>query len=275
MTGRQFFHAAAVDDVHVSAQTLGAARSVHGDVAAADDGDFLALKRHDGRVGAVLISLHQVDTGQELVGRVNAAEVLTGDVHEHRKTRTGADEHGLEAVLAHQLVDGHDAADDHVRLDLDTEGLQAVDFLLHDGLGKSELGDAVDQHAAGKVERFKNGDIVALLGKVARAGEAAGAGADDRDLVAVGRFLHVCIVPVGDKALEAADADRLALDAADALRFALRLLRADAAADGGQGRGLMNDLIGALVVLFGDLLDEFGDLDLHRAAGNAGMVLAV
>ena len=201
-------------------------------------------------------------------------------MHEHRKTRAGADEHGLEAVLAHQLVDGHDAADDHVRLDLDAEGLQAVDFLLHDGLGKSELGDAVDQHAAGEVERFKNGDIVALLGKVARAGEAAGAGTNDRDLVAVGRglggrFLHVCIVPVGDKTLEAADADGLALDAADALRFALRLLRADAAADGGQGRGLVNDLIGALIVLFGDLLDEFGDLDLHRAAGDAGMVLAV
>ena len=280
VTGRQFFHAAAVDDVHVSAQTLGAARSVHGDVAAADDGDFLALKRHDGRVGAVLISLHQVDTGQELVGGVNAAEVLAGDVHEHRKTCAGADEHGLEAVLAHQLVDGHDAADDHVRFDLDTEGLQTVDFLLHDGLGKSELGDAVDQHAAGEVERFKNGDIVALLGKVTRAGETAGAGTDDRDLVAVGRglggrFLHICIVPVGDKALEAADADGLALDAAHALRFALRLLRADAAADGGQGGGLMNDLIGALIVLFGDLLDEFGDLDLHRAAGDAGMVLAV
>ena len=74
------------------------------------------------------------------------------------------------------------------------------------------------------MERFKNGDIVALLGKVARAGEAAGAGADDRDLVAVGRglggrFLDIGIVPVGDKAPEAADADAAARlnAAADAL----------------------------------------------------------
>ena len=89
----------------------------------------------------------------------------------------------------------------------------------------------------------------------------------DVTVIACGILVH--------KALEAADADGLALDAAHALRFALRLLRADAAADGGQGRGLMNDLIGALIVLFGDLLDEFGDLDLHRAAGDAGMVLAV
>ena len=280
MTGGQLFHAAAVDDVHVRAETLGAAGGVHRDVAAADDGDLLALKRHDGRVGALAVGLHQVDAGQELVGRVNAAEVFTGDVHEHRQACAGADEHSLEAILAHQLIDGNDAADDHVRFDLDAQRLQAVDFLLHDGLGKTELGDTVHQHAAGEVERFKNGDVVALLGKVARAGETAGAGADDRDLVAVGNglcggLLDVCVVPVGNKALEAADADRLALDAADALRFALRLLRAHTAADGRQRRGLVDDLIGALVVLLGDLLDEFGDLDLHRAAGNAGMVLAV
>ena len=184
------------------------------------------------------------------------------------------------SILAHQLVDGDDAADDHIRLDLDAERLETVDFLLHDGLRQTELGDTVDQHAAGKVERFKNGDVVALLGKVTRAGEAAGAGADDGDLVAVGgglggRFLHVCVVPVGDKALKTADADRLTLDAANALRFALRFLRADTAADGGEGGGLVDDLIGALVILFGDLLDELGDLDLHRAAGNAGMILAV
>ncbi len=201
-------------------------------------------------------------------------------MHEHRKTRAAADEHGLEAVLAHQLVDGHDTADDHVRLDLDAERLEAVHFLLHDRLGKSELGDAVHQHAAGEVQRLKHGDVVALLGKVARAGEAAGAGADDSDLVAVGRglggrLLDVRVVPVGDKALKAADADRLALDAADALRLALRLLRAHTAADGGQGGGLMDDLIRALVILLGDLLDEFGDLHLHGAAGDAGMVLAV
>ena len=280
VTGGQLLHAAAVDNVDVRAETLGAAGGVHGDVAAADDGDLLAGKRHDGRVGAVLIGLHQVDAGQELVGGVYAAEVLAGNVHEHRQARAGADEHGLEAVLAHQLVDGHDAADDHVRLDLDAERLEAVDLLLHDGLGQTELRDAVDQHAAGEVQRLEHGDVVALLGEVARAGQAAGTRADDGDLMAVGNglgggLLHVGVVPVGDKAFETADADRLTLDAADALALALRLLRADTAADGGQRGGLVDDLIGALVVLLGDLLDELGDLHLHGAAGDTGMILAV
>ena len=51
---------------------------------------------------------------------------------------------------------------------------------------------------------------------------------------ASGLSLAVLTVIVGHKALQTADADRLALDAAHALALALRLLRADAAADGGQ-----------------------------------------
>ena len=130
------------------------------------------------------------------------------------------------------------------------------------------------------MKRLEDGDIVALLGEVARAGQAARAGADNRDLMAVrdglgGGLLHVGVVPVGNKAFEAANADRLTLDAADALALALRLLRADAAADGGQRGGLVDDLIGALVVLLGDLLDELGDLHLHGAARDTGMILAV
>ena len=54
LTGRQLGHAAAVDDVDIlGTQTLGAAGSVHGDIAAADNGDRLAL--HDGRAGILLV----------------------------------------------------------------------------------------------------------------------------------------------------------------------------------------------------------------------------
>ena len=41
-----------------------------------------------------------------------------------------------------------------------------------DGLGQTELGDAVDQHAAGGVQGLKDGDLIALLGQVAGAGQA-------------------------------------------------------------------------------------------------------
>ena len=212
LTGRQLGHAAAVDDVHIlGTQTLRAAGGVHGDIAAADNGDGLTL--HDGRAGILLVRLHQIDSGQVLVGRVDAVQALAGDAHK---------------------------------------------------AGQTELGDAVHQNAARNVQGFVDGDLVAQLCQVARDGQAGGASADDSDLVAIGRGggglgMYVVAVPVGNKALQAANADGLALDAADALAFTLVLLRADTAADGGQRAGLRNDVVGGLKVALGDVLDEAGN----------------
>ena len=201
------------------AHALGAAGGVHGDVAAADDRGRLGVQ--DRRVAFFEISLHEVDTGQIFICRADALERLAGDVHEHRQARAGADEDSLEAHLE-QIVDGQDLADDHIGHDLDALRLQLFDLVGNDGLRQTELGDAVDQNAAGGVQRLKQGHLIALLGKQRRAGQAGRAGADDRDLQAVGLGLlrhgvDVLTVPVGDEALKTADGDRLALVAADAL----------------------------------------------------------
>ena len=279
LTGRQLGHAAAVDDVDIlGTQTLGAAGSVHGDIAAADNGNGLAL--HDGRAGILLVRLHQVDAGQVLVGGVDAVQALAGDAHKAGQTGTGRDIDGLEAVVVHQLVDGQDFTDDHVRLDVHAQLLQALDLVLDDVLGQTELGDAVHQHAAGHMQGLVDGDLVAQLGQIARDGQAGRACADDSDLVAVGRGggglgMYVVAVPVGNKALETANADGLSLDAADALAFALVLLRADTAADGGQRAGLGNHVVGGLKVALGDVLDEAGNINFNGAAAAAGVVLAL
>ena len=59
------------------------------------------------------------------------------------------------------------------------------------------------------------------------------------------------------------------------LDFALCLLRADASADGGEGRGQAYDLISALEVALADLFNEFGDMDIDRTSGDAWHMLAV
>ena len=281
LTGGDLFHAAAVDDVDVlRAETLRAAGGVHGDVAGADDGDALVVL--DRRVVIFAVSLHEVDTGQELVGGVNAEQVLARNAEEAGQTRAGAEEHGLKAFLGEQLVDGDRAADDGVGHDLNAHLFERGDFARHDRLGQTELGDAVHQNAAGLVEQLVHGDFIAHAGEVARAGQTGRAGADDGDAVAVGNGLldlrvgvGVGGVPVGDEALETADADALALDAADALALALMLLRADAAADGGQAVGGGDDLVGFFKLALGDLGDELGNADVHRAAADAGMLTAV
>ena len=279
LTGRQLVLAAAVGDVHMlRAQTLCHAGRVHGHVAAAHDG--YAVELLDGRIVIVPVGLHQVHAGEELVCGVHAQQILAGDVQKLGQTSAGADEHGLIAVLE-QLVHGQGLADDHVVLDHDAHGLQVFDLGGHDLLGETELGDAVDQNAAGLVESLKNGHFIAHLAQVASAGQARRAGADDGDLVSVGfghgdgglvLFGHVV---VGHKALQTAYAHALALDASDAFALALLFLGADAAADGGQGVGGGDDVVSGVKVALGHLGDKLGDAHGHRAAGAAQGVLAV
>ena len=130
------------------------------------------------------------------------------------------------------------------------------------------------------MQRLKQGHRIALLGKQRRAGQAGRAGADDSDLDAIGLslFRHgvdVLAVPVGDKALQTADGDRLALHAAHALGLALRLLRTDTAGERGQRVRGGDDLIGRSEIALGDLGNELGDADVDRAAADAGHLRAV
>ena len=109
------------------------------------------------------ICLHQVGTGQVLVGGADAGIALAGDAHKPGQTGAGADEHGLKTHVLHQLVDGEHLADNHIGHDLHAQRFQLVHLALHDGLGETELRDAVDQNAAGGVECLKDGDLIALL----------------------------------------------------------------------------------------------------------------
>ena len=282
VTGGQLLHATAIDHPDLSAQTLGAAGGVHRHVTAANDGNLLALKIHDGGIAVLAIGLHEVDTGQELVGGEHALEVLAGDVHKHGQTCAGAHEHGLIALFLHQLIDGDGAAHHGVGDYLNTEVLKALDFLLNDGLGQTELGDAVHQHAAGKVECFIHGDIIALTCQIACTGETGRAGTNDSHLVTVGlglsgsaALMTVGVMIVGYKTLKAADTHALTLNAADALTLALVLLRADTTADGGQRVGRGDDLIRAVEVALGNAGDKLGNTHVHGAAGDALGILAV
>ena len=131
------------------AEALGGAGGVHGDVAAADGGDALALE--DGRVGAgELIGGHQVHAGEVFVGGIDALEVLARHVHEHRQAGAVGDEHRVELLA--QLRQGVGAADDGVADDLHPGLLQPGHFFLDDLLGQAEFRDAIDQHAARLVQ---------------------------------------------------------------------------------------------------------------------------
>ena len=232
------------------------------------------------RVGVLAVRLHQIGPGEELVGGIHAAEVLALDIHKPRQTCARADKDRLETLRIHQLVDGQHPADDHVGFYFNAESLDGLDLLLHDSLGQTELGNAVYEHAARKVQRLKNRDLIAQLGEVSRTGQAGGTRTDDRHLVAVrrGLFDHdilLRVVPIGDEALQAPDTDGIAVFASDAARLALGLLRTDSSADRRQRAGAGDDLVSLAEISLAHLPDKGGNIYMYGTARHAGLVLAV
>ena len=277
--GGHFRFAPSVDDISLlGAEALGAAGGVHGHIAAADNGG--AFPHFNGGIGMrKVISFHQIGAGQKLIGAVYAVEVFSGDLHEIGQTGTAADVDGVETVIGLQLIQRQHFADDHIALDVHALIFQGFDLFFHQLFGEAELGDAVDQHAAGLVESFKDRHLIAQLDEISGHGETAGAAADDGDFFAVGfRFFRRGFSPghgvIGTEPLQTADGHRLALFASDALSFALAFLRADTAADGRQGVGIVNDLIGFIEVAFLHLGDEFGDPHIDGTAADAGLFFA-
>ena len=71
---------------------------------------------------------------------------------------------------------------------------------------------------------------------------------------------------VGNKALQAADSDRLALDTQHTFALALVFLRADTAADSRQCALLLKDFISLGKVFLCNLMDKLRNININRAA---------
>ena len=205
----------APDDAHgAGAEPLGRAAAVHRRVADADDEDVLADR---GRVPEV-DRLEPVDADVHVVGRVVAA----GDVEVLAARRARADEHGVEAAVVEERLE---RLDRRRVLDLDAAHLEDVAALLVEDLGRqAERRDVGAHQAARAIELLEDGDRVAERRQVVGHGQRRRAGADERHALAVllrrrlGQELrHIVAIVAGD-ALEAADGDRLAVDAAATAR---------------------------------------------------------
>ena len=277
---RRHFRARAPVDDHgpLGAEALGGARGVHRHVAAAHDRDAPADEHRRVSPGKIT-GIHQVDARQVFVGGVNALQILARHVHEHGQARTVGDEDRVKALA--QLGQRVGAADDDVALDRDAGLLQALHLLIDNALGQAKLGDAVDEHAAGLVQRLVDRDAVALFGQFAGGRQPGRAGADDGHLFSRGRgargarAVRVLEGPVSDVAFKMADGHRLALPAAHALDLALRLLRAHAAGHAREGVVIEQTGGRARQVAPPQQIDEARDVHAHRAAGDATRILAL
>ena len=91
--------------------------------------------------------MHQVDSRQEFIGRVNADEVLAGNAHQVRQTRTRSDK-DRRVALFEKLVHRGRPAHDEAGAELDAERAQAIDLLFENLPRQPERWNAVSEHAA-------------------------------------------------------------------------------------------------------------------------------
>jgi len=277
---RHFRLASAVDDHGpFRPEAAGGTDAVHGGVAAADNRHVPPLddRRGGKRVAA---GLHQVDPGEEFVGRVDPFQVLPRDIQHDRQTGAVGDEDGVE--IGAQLLQGEGLADDDVAVDAHPELHQTLNLRIDDFLGEAEFGDAVTQNAAGIVQRLEHRDPVAGPGQFPGRGQAGRTGTDNRHRPAAclrqgcGRQLRpIGHGPVGHEPLQVADGHRFTLDAAHASGFALGLLGADPAADRRQGVVTLENAGRQRQVFRCQGVQHLGNRDPHRTAVHAGAVLAL
>ena len=124
------------------------------------------------------VGLHQVGAREELVCRVNAVQVLARYIEEVGESGARADEDGVVA-FREQLVHRRSLAYDGVRLHLRAQLLHVIDLALDDGLGQTEFGDAVNEHAPRLMEGLEDRHFMSLLGKLACNGKPGRPAADD------------------------------------------------------------------------------------------------
>ena len=142
-------------------------------------------------------------------------------MHEVRQACAGRDIHSVKAFFFHQLINGKGTSDDGIGLDVHAHLFQPFNFVLHDFFGQTELGNAVHQHAAGCMQDFKDGYVIAFLRQHAGTGQAGGSGTYNGNLFAVfsGNFRRIHFVQsvfpciIRNKTFQAADRYRLAFDA--------------------------------------------------------------
>jgi len=277
--GGKFHLGTAVHDMHLGAKPQRSTRRIHRHIAATHDADLLSGV--DRRKIILTERLHQVIAGKELIGGKHPVQVLAGNAHETGQARPAADKYGLVAFVIHQLVDGDGPADNDIRLNGYAQTLHLFQFLgEHLLLRQTEFRDSILQHAARLVQRFKNGNAVAPLRKVARTGKTGRTGTYDSHLMPVGgrsdgTGTAVGMAPVRNEAFQFSDSHRFPLDSEDTASLALAFLRADTSADGGERRIFGNHAGRTAEISRQYLPDKFGDFDIDGAGAHAARVLAV
>jgi len=153
----------------------------------------------------------------------------------------------MKPFVVHQLIDCNGASHNYVAFNLDTEFSNLLNFIVyHFFLRQTEFRNPVYQNASRLVQRLKNGYITTGFRQIGGTSQSGRPGPDYGHFLPVGfyifnRCVFVLACPVGHVSFQFSYGNRFVLDAHDTGSFTLRLLRADASANGRQGRIFPNN----------------------------------
>ncbi len=264
LIGRHFDLGPGVDDGDVvDAQAQKASGDLHGRVVAADDR----------RPPAQFNVFPFIDQAQELDGAIHMGLLGTWDFQRFVNAGADADEHRVKTLVP-EIPDGEMPAPFLVQADGDAHPEDGVDFVLQDLPGNTVLRVAVAQGSSQLGSGFENGDVMPPPGEKIGGGQPGRPPADHRDPLACRFFpgdVQVDLVghaPVGNKALEMVDVNRVVNQNAPAAGFA------EPGADPAHGEryriALHDQAQGFFVFALGDVGDVALNVDLSRAGKIAG-----
>ncbi len=233
-------------------------------------GDFLA---------ADVAGVVEAHAAQEPYGLAHPLEVASRHIERFGLAGAGAYEDGIETG-GEEIVDGEVAAYGDTGVENYAEVGDLGYFVAHHVLGKTVLGNAVHEHAAGFGTHLVDFDGHAFAGKLAGYGEACGSAADHGNASA--GFLHYvfvgevhCRIEIGNKFFKTTDAHRTVLAAKNATALALPLVGAHAAAHGGEVAFGVDYGQRVAEIAHGHLVNPVGYVVFDRACFTALRHLAV
>ena len=237
-TSGKFSLRTAVDNSSLCTQTLCRTHSIHRNVTTTNNN--YTLTDINRCIILIIVRTHQVSTGQKLVCRNNAVQVLALDTHKTWKTSSRADKDSRETLLVQQRIDGNSTTYDNIRLKLYAQTTHIVNLTSNNLLlRQTELWNTIHQHSAQLVQSLEYRNLITHLRQVAGTSQARRTATDNSYLLTIGSNLNTTLTlvlkaPIANKTLQLTDSHRLALNTEDTRALALCLLRTHTTTDARQ-----------------------------------------
>ena len=146
LTGRYFLCTTTIYNIYfLCTKSLSRSCCIHRYVTGTDNGNTLADLDRCWNF-ALLITLHQIDTCQELICGIYAKQVLARNAKEVWKSGTRSKKYCVKSACK-QIIHGQRTSDYNICLKIYTKICNILQFLCNQRLRKTELRNTIAQHA--------------------------------------------------------------------------------------------------------------------------------